>query len=143
MIRPGRGLPLFGDAGHQRPKPLKVAIDVRIESTKRDNVGLNPLRFDFRLQLAVATHCRYGVGQRPQYGLRRLDRRQNAVPGSKMVIDAPRFRRRYLDRVGHRLVGPDRERAQAAVLQEGQASGSNEAWIAPLNMSEMILELTV
>ncbi len=70
----------------RRRQPLKVAIDVSVE--KRDDAGLDALGFDLLLQFGVAACCGNGIGQRVQHRLRRFDRRENAVPGRKAVIDA-------------------------------------------------------
>jgi hypothetical protein len=71
------------------------------------------------------------------------------LTGARMPYQVAKWslsnRGRYLDRIGHRLVGADRKRAQTAVLQERQDEGKRveRGWMAPLNISEMMLELTV
>ena len=78
--------------------------------------------------------------------LRRLARRQHAVPGGVFVIDALRQRGRDCDRLGASAPSPPTASAvsrPSCSSGSTNASGTNEAWMRPPSRSAMMVALTV
>src|SRR5262249_17475724 len=101
----------------QRSNTRHIVANVRIERLELDFSWLDTLDTNFRLQLGVSAGVCDRFAERVQHPLRRLSRRENAVPSGVLIIHTLGQGARDRDRLGDWLAGRDGKRAQSAVLQ--------------------------
>src|SRR5262249_26280057 len=79
---------LLRDRLQQRSDARHIVANVSVEALELDFSRLDTLNTNFRLQLGVSAGVCDRCAERVQHPLRRLSRRENAIPSGVVVIDA-------------------------------------------------------